>query len=507
MQPAKRGIAPIRHTRHNPQQKHHKGLSMNQALATWVDKLDQSCLPALEGNVQLMRQLAANENVDIGRLVVLIESDPGLSLRLMRYINNLRHKHLRTEIGTVRHALMMLGLSHVQQIPENLPSVESLQGESRSRLLKHFNQAYHAATQAREWAHLNKDRVVDEIYLAALLHNLGEILLELHAPQEMDKVRALMQEKEMEAEEAEYVVFGFGIDQLSAALVSHWRLPSLLQDSLHGENAQHKRVLNVMLASQVAKASEHGWYSPRCNQLVEQIADLLLADSASVATLLHRTAVEAARHSERFEVPHAASRLLHPVPLPAKAPRRATSNVALEPDEDADFCLLPQRQVLLQVARELNGEAASLNLKRVLELTMRGIHEGLGLNRVVFAMLTPDKGQLRARSILGSDNDPRFNRFVVDLDNQNLFVRLLEKPQSLWFDESNRAKFFKLIPVNFHQLIRNDSFFVMSLFVRNKAVGIFYADRHTNACRLDEGSYKRFKQLVTQASQTLGRIV
>ena len=179
----------------------------------------------------------------------------------------------------------------------------------------------------------------------------------------------------------------------------------------------------------------------------------------------------------------------------------------LLPDEDADFCLMPQRRVLLRVMKSLTQTEESLSLKKVLALTMEGMHEGLGLNRVVFAMLTPDKGQLRARSILGSDNDPLFNRFVIDLESHNLFTRLLEKPQSLWLDENNRGKFFPLIPIGFHKLIRNDSFLVMSLFVRNKPVGIFYADRHTNACRLDAESYKRFKQLVAQASQTLSRII
>lgn len=483
---------------------------MNNALAAWVKRLDQADLPALKANTGLMRQLAADENVDMSRLATLIESDPGLTLRLMRYINNLRHKHLRSEITTVRNALMMLGLTHVQQIPQGLTSIEELDEVDSLRLRKHFSQALHAAYQARDWARITKDLIADELYLAALLHNLGETLLNLHAPQEMARVRDLMQQKQMEANEAEYVVFGFSIDQLTLELARLWRLPSLLIDSLHGENAQHKRVLNVMLAAHVAKAAEQGWYSPRTVKLVEQTADFLLSDTASTATLIHKNAVEAARNSAQLNVPHPAACLLIPAHVQAEE-KRPPSGVKIQPellpDEDADFCLMPQRRVLLRVMKSLTQTEESLSLKKVLALTMEGMHEGLGLNRVVFAMLTPDKGQLRARSILGSDNDPLFNRFVIDLESHNLFTRLLEKPQSLWLDENNRGKFFPLIPIGFHKLIRNDSFLVMSLFVRNKPVGIFYADRHTNACRLDAESYKRFKQLVAQASQTLSRII
>jgi HD-like signal output (HDOD) protein len=483
---------------------------MNEALAAWVAKLDQSPLPALQANTEKLRQLAADENVETAQLVSLIESDPGLALRLMRYINNLRHKHLRSEISTVRHALMMLGLEHVQQIPQELPAVEDLEEPQRRRLLQQFNRSYHAAYQARDWARLSRDMVADELYLAALLHNLGEMLLDLHAPAEMGRVREMMREKRMEADEAEYVVLGFSLDQLTVELAKLWRLPSILIDSLHGENAQHSRVLSVMLAAQLAELADQGWYRPETYALREQIADHLLADVASIATLVHRNAVEAARESQQFAVPHPAVALLYPVAEQQQEEQvHAAAPVTSEQPagESADFCLTPQRQVLLGVLKQLGQADESLALKQVIELALEGMHEGLGLNRVVFAMLTPDKGQLKARSIVGSDNDPLFNRFAIDLVSHNLFVRLLEKPQSLWLHEGNRGKFFPLIPIQFHKLIRNDSFYVMSLFVRNKPVGMFYADRHTSACRLDEESYKHFKHLVAQVSHTLSRIV
>lgn len=488
---------------------------MNEALAAWLKQLDQSCLPALQANTEQLKQLAANENADIGQLVELIESDPGLTLRLMRYINNLRHKHLRSEISTVRHALMMLGLTHVQQIPENVPALEELEEDLQQRLLHHFNRSFHAAWQARDWAHQNRDMVSDELYMAALLHNLGEILMDLNAPKEMDRVRELMREKKMEADEAEYVVFGFSLDQLTVELAKLWCLPSILIDSLHSENAQHNRVLNVMLAAQIAEHAERGWYSRSTGEILEQIADFMLADVATVATLVHRNAVEAARESMQFKAQHPAATLLYPVEMEAdadeteakaSAPSSTTEERAEESGSAADFCLTPQRHVLVSIMKQLAAAESDMPLKKVIELALEGMHEGLGLNRVVFAMLTPDKGQLRARSIVGSDNDPQFSRFVIDLNNHNLFVRLLEKPQSLWLQEENRGKFFPLIPIQFHKLIRNDSFFIMSLFVRNKPVGIFYADRHTSACRLDEKSYKQFKHLVAQVSHTLSRI-
>lgn len=479
---------------------------MNEALAKWVDKLQQQSLPALTANRDLLQQMSANERSDMGQLATLIETDPGLSLMLLRHINEIRHKHLRSEITTPRHALMMLGLQQLRLLLPKVSLAEKLPKEAQQRLRSQYSHSFHAAYQARDWGRQRRDLDVDEIFTAALLSNLGETLLNLHASEEIDRVYTLMQQKEMEPEEAQYVVFGFSFDQLSLEIARAWHLPNLLCDSLQAENASQGRVLNIMLAAQLARCSRHGWYSKAVTKLIDDIAEFLLSDSATVATLLHTNAVEAAHESVLYKVPHPAALLLYPAEPPdAEKPAVKKSHCTDLPSANDDFCLAPQRQVLVRVLKALSKPDQTPPLKEVLRLVLEGMHDGLGLNRVVFASLTPNKDQLRASYMLGSDNDPSFKRFAVDLSGHNLFVRLMEKQQSLWLDDNNRQKFFKLIPINFHKLIDNDSFLVMSLFIRGKAAGLFYADRRNRNCRLDSESYKRFKQLVTVAGVCLGR--
>jgi len=369
----------------------------------------------------------------------------------------------------------------------------------------------HAGEQVRDFARVLREIAVDELYMAAVLHNLGSMLLDLHAPEEMARVRELVRAKQMKAVEAEYVVFGFSSDQLTIELALLWKLPAILLDSLRGENARHRRVLSVMLAARLAEEAELGWYSQTMWDLLEQLSDLLLSDTASVATLVHQNAVYAARSSRHLGVWHPAIALLHPVPTPESEVAVSQDTPAPSPSTDSDdevhFCLVPQRPVLDRVLQRLtNKDDKELLLRDVLMLTMEGMHDGLGLNRVLFAMLTPDKGQLRARRVIGCDNDPLFSRFAVDLNSHNLFMRLMEKPRALWLDDNNRDEFLPIVPVDVQKILRNDSFFVMSLFIKEKPIGVFYADRHTPACRLDEKSYKHFKHLVTQASMCLAQL-
>ncbi|KPK38959.1 MAG: hypothetical protein AMJ69_07010 [Gammaproteobacteria bacterium SG8_47] len=134
---------------------------------------------------------------------------------------------------------------------------------------------------------------------------------------------------------------------------------------------------------------------------------------------------------------------------------------------------------------------------------MKGMHDGVGLNRVVFAVLSSDRQSLTARSIVGAENDPVFNRFAMRLNPPNLFTRLLEKQQAIWVNDDTRAKVWPLLPVEFRKLIATNTFFAMSLFINDKPIGMFYADRHSDACQLDETSYNQFKQLVTLVSRSL----
>ncbi len=487
---------------------------MKEALAKWVGELREKPLPVLSSNLKSLRQLCIS-NTDMRQLSDIVDRDPGLSVLLLRHINQIRHQHLRSEITTPHHAMMMVGLEQVRQLLNKASEAEQLPQSAQRRLREQFSQSFHAAYQARDWGRLQRDLGIDELFSAALLGNLGETMLNLYAPDLVDQVHAQMYQEEMEAEEAQYVVFGFSYNQLTLELARAWHLPNLLCDSMQAENASMGRVLNVMLASQLARCCRHGWYSRALSHLIDGIADYLYSDSASTATLVHRNAVEAARASEFYDVPHPAALLL----LPAKQfevepqaeessptkPQPEIIEVEESISEGTEFCLAPQRRVLARVLKQLNRTDRRLPQKEVLRLTLEGMHDGLGLNRTVFAGLTPNREQLRAAFIQGGDDEPAFKRFTIDLDNHNLFARLMEQQHSLWLDDHNRKKFYPLIPINFHKVVDNNSFFAMSLFLRGRPMGLFYADRRNRDCRLDEVGYKRFKQLVLLAGHHLAR--
>jgi len=498
---------------------------MHNALNAWADKLQHATFPALPSSSEKLAQRSADDDADMWRLAQIVEKDPGLTISLLRRVNDSNNKRLRSEVTTVEHGLMMLGMSQIRSLPGAVPLIDRVgEPKGRQRAMRLIARGHHAAHQARELARLRKDFEPDEIYLVAMLHNLGETLLWLYAPAKMAQIEELTAQQQMEPEEAQYVVLGFGLDHLTLALARRWGLPDMLHESLKGESAQKPRIYGVMLAVQLARAAERGWYQAETTAVVDQIAEYLGLAFGDTVARIHRFAVEAAHETACYRAVPSAAMLLYPS-QPEAAPgwKQETPDEAVAPPAEestqpaplpeidktvAAFCLSPQLHILRQSLQALeNGiRSRTLTLQQVLSITMDGLHDGIGLNRVVFALLTQERHQLRARAIAGADNDPGFNRFVVELNGAHLFTRMMDKPQALWLNDDNRTKFWPLVPRPFQRVIRTNSFFVLSIFVKGKPIGLFYADRHAASCQLDARAYHRFKQLGLLAVKALESI-
>jgi hypothetical protein len=345
-----------------------------------------------------------------------------------------------------------------------------------------------------------------EIFVAAFLHDIGEMALWLHGGEQMLDIQALMQQERMPEDEAQYVILGFSQEQLGHELAKLWGLPEIVLECLQAEEAQNPRALTVMLAAQLARLVEKGWYSEEVFACMENIAELIDQPFPDITRRIHINAVGAARESSLYgALPAAALLPMLPGPWPDEDDLKDRfGNAEEEEGAPRHFCLTPQLSFFDDTIDQLKTMiSGNPDLNNLMSIIMKGLHDGIGLNRVVFALLSQDHTSLNGRYLLGTDNDPMFSRFHIDVDigQNNLFAQMIKKPCSVWINETNRPKMWPLIPNKFKELINTDSFFAMSVFVDDKPVGLFYADRHFKESHLDEQSYKHFKQLCQLASK------
>ena len=263
-------------------------------LDAWVLFYTQAELPVLRHTQTALEKLRADAETVNGRVLSsVILQDPLMTLRVLAYLERHRPKKQRTDITTISRALMMIGINPFFRNFENLPLIEdqlSAHPKARLGLLKTIQRARRAAHWAREWAMLRHDLDIDEITIAALLHDIAEILMWCFAPSLPLRVHELqVQDRSLRSVAAQQEVYGIRLHDLQLSLVNAWHLPKLLtmlmDDSTPSEESEkpandssakdNPRVRTVTLAVDLARHSAHGWNDPALPDDFKAIEELL----------------------------------------------------------------------------------------------------------------------------------------------------------------------------------------------------------------------------------------
>lgn len=262
-------------------------------LTAWVSYLSQADMPVLKRTAKDFARLRENEENVTGRqLAAAILHDPLMTLRVLAYIESSRRKTQNADITTIDRAVMMIGVTPFFARFDGLPLVEERlrdQPQALIGLLRVIARARQAAMLARDWAVLRHDLDVDEVTIAALLHDAAEMLLWCFAPPLMLQVRALQQQVGgMRSAAAQQAVLGICIGDLQLALARAWRLPQLLLTLMNDGDAAQPRVRNVTLAVNLARHTANGWEDAAIPDDLAETAKLLGISEESLLDRLRR---------------------------------------------------------------------------------------------------------------------------------------------------------------------------------------------------------------------------
>jgi HD-like signal output (HDOD) protein len=280
---------------------------MPQDQAGWIHALGAIEIPVLRRTVEELSRLRENEDRLVARDIsrVLLH-DPMFTLRVLRFLPTQRKPGQPTEITTVEHALMMLGVSPFFAHFGGLPAVEStLAGFplALDGLMRVINRARHAALYARDWATVRHDIESDEVVIAALLHDLAEILLWCFAPELALRIQEMLRrDQSLRSSAAQRAVLDFTLIDLQLALIAEWKLPALLQSLMDNTHAKRPRAINVLLAVDLARHSAKGWDDPALPEDYAAIQQFLNLSEQEVLDRIQRTALQAENERDWYRV-------------------------------------------------------------------------------------------------------------------------------------------------------------------------------------------------------------
>ena len=248
---------------------------------SWTLLFSNNGLPVLRVTKRRLDEMRADlDRVDARELAHLILQDPIMTVRVLAYIQPLRGRALQRDITTIASAVMMAGIEPFFHRFSELFTVEDQVREAGPQallgVLQVIRRAQRAADYAQEWAIWRHDINMEEVRIAALLHDLAEILVWCSAP----KLGLALQEKlkthpGMRSADAQQQLLGFTFLDIQRELCRVWHLPELLRTLIDDDNADQPRVKNVALAVRLARHSSHDWDNPALPDDYAEIGELL----------------------------------------------------------------------------------------------------------------------------------------------------------------------------------------------------------------------------------------
>jgi len=274
-----------------------------QDLPGWADFLHEVEIPVLKHTARELAHMQEDEDKLSARgIASVVITDPMLTVRLLRYMQEHKRASQVQELIQIESALMMMGISRFFSIIPAEPLVEDVLHDhldALAPLLRLIHRAHRAAHYAYDWALLLHDLHAEEIRVAALLHDLAEMLMWCFAPDKMLQICHMQkQDKTLRSQAVQEQVFGFKLLDLQQELCKEWHLPDLLLKLMDEEYAQNERVRNVEYAVNLARHSSHGWDDAALPDDYTDIAGLLRMDAERVMAMVGALELEPSQSPE-----------------------------------------------------------------------------------------------------------------------------------------------------------------------------------------------------------------
>ncbi len=218
-------------------------------------------LPTFPESVVRINQIITQDGPkdSLRKIADAIETDPVLSARILRLVNSAFYG-VSGAIVTVFDALLMLGLDIVKGLilSTTVSDVFAGRGAALDGLWEHSYGAAVAASALGKTLGMNK---VEELSAAALMHDLGKMVLASQMEDEYRAVVAHAVRSRMTIREAEQELLGVTHDEIGHWLVTRWKLPPSLAEPIarHHEPTKAGRYADAAAVVHVADLMIRGY--------------------------------------------------------------------------------------------------------------------------------------------------------------------------------------------------------------------------------------------------------
>jgi len=273
--------------------------------------LSSDQLPSLPAVASRLLQLTAGETAELSEVAEVISGDIALSGKLLKVANSAFYSFPQ-QVGTISQAVSLLGTNAVQSLVLSFSFMSMNRVAAGSRF--DFDRFIARSLSAASMARLIQEKVsadgAEEVFVAALLQNLGELILACTMPGEYDRVLEAVEVGPADQRAAEIARFGADHCDVGYAAAQHWNLPSRITlPILHhhdprafaGDDACAARYIRIIYLANLLVSVLYDEHPERYHkQFREEAAALLGLGLEGIHAILECAHAEVASAAENF---------------------------------------------------------------------------------------------------------------------------------------------------------------------------------------------------------------
>lgn len=476
----------------------------SHGLQAWIERLSEAELPALAAVVSDLERMARQESTSVKQLAEVLLRDAALTSKVLRVGNSSYYNPSQETISTISRAIVLIGFENVRLISLSVTLIDGLLARvPREQLQELLARSFHAAVQARNIAGYVMSSRQEEVFIAALLHNVGELAIWGCGGAQADE---LADELEVPGADRELIaqrILGTTFRQLTQGLVRSWNLGDVAAlATATSQTSKDVAIHAVQLGVRISEAALLGWDAPEIEALVKETAQFTGVTEEDALQQILASADETVKVATTF----GAGRLCRLIP------QTDPEQIRLQQEQRRARLLKPNLDIMrqsLQALTQMLGGGTSVDM--ILTTALDGLHRGVGLERVMLAVLADGQSCFKARCVAGEATDEwrvTFRLPVAPGQSSDVFSYALRQRQSLWMGIPASYGLGDLVTDDIRRLLGKGMFFVSPVLAGSRPIGVLYADGRVSGRALKPeqfAAFQRFSNLTGRCLEALTR--
>ncbi|MBQ8708890.1 MAG: HDOD domain-containing protein [Succinivibrionaceae bacterium] len=186
-------------------------------------------LPTMPALLHELMQEFANENAKIEDIAKKISMDQSISARVLKMANSVVYSR-GIEVTSIDQAVIRIGFKQVSSLVIATALNNSFKTPKSFDKNKFWIDTFQIATIAKSIARESKKIEPETAFTCALIHNIGELLVQQCFPTEAELINAAVANG-CSRIDAQRETIGYDYSQLGAELVRRWKLPEFFVHS------------------------------------------------------------------------------------------------------------------------------------------------------------------------------------------------------------------------------------------------------------------------------------